>query len=583
MLLLPALGWGQTCDATCGTNGLNNSCTPSILQTLIDDASTMGGDTICIASGTHAWLGQTIINKAITVTGQGACTNCGQVLAPSGTWPAIIDKGTHPQPAFVIRKETAGGLVRFSGLHIQGTPPHSYNCGPDSEGAPGIFLVVSLFNRANWRVDNMQWEDTSAPGSGEMGFAEFNHDHSYGVVDNNYIWTPYCTNSSDVGNGLLLQVQACGDNAEDPETWTGRASWAANPDGVTTFENVFFEDNTVVFNPAQTCVGTGGFPIYVDMRRGGKSVWRHNYLAGGFLSQHGTRGGGNSSQLDGRLMIAYNNTFTSTWNRTPISIRGGSAFIHDNDFTDPDLIVMGLVWGFGTGLNCGDAAFPMGCCDGSRWWDQNLASNGDSGTATGGSATSLIDTSKAWTTNQWLNPNAFYVHNTSEQGTGVGEADSANCIGLASANTSNQITIGPLGPACTGNGQFDADETYKITDGYFCRGSYAAGQLPVGADPYDNETHQPQNFIPMRWWNNGSFAAPPCGTGTDINGMCIIEEVVNLYKVNRDYYGCDDDQCPWVAPFLATYTPSPYPHPLRGMATSTATQRGGVSRAGVQR
>jgi hypothetical protein len=57
---------------TCGTNGVNNSCTVAGITSLIAGAS--AGDTIQIASGTHSWTSAPIINKGLTIKGSTSCT-----------------------------------------------------------------------------------------------------------------------------------------------------------------------------------------------------------------------------------------------------------------------------------------------------------------------------------------------------------------------------------------------------------------------------------------------------------------------------------------------------------------------------
>ena len=58
--------WGAQAHGavyTCGTDGVNNSCTPSGLSSLINSAS--DGDTIFIATGTHSWNSVVSVTKKI--------------------------------------------------------------------------------------------------------------------------------------------------------------------------------------------------------------------------------------------------------------------------------------------------------------------------------------------------------------------------------------------------------------------------------------------------------------------------------------------------------------------------------------
>src|SRR5688500_1043432 len=86
---LPVSTWAAT--YTCGTNGVPNSCTPSGMQALIILAS--NGDTINIATGTHAWTAQptgVMLNKRITISGGGTYA-VNPSHADTGTWPVQLN------------------------------------------------------------------------------------------------------------------------------------------------------------------------------------------------------------------------------------------------------------------------------------------------------------------------------------------------------------------------------------------------------------------------------------------------------------------------------------------------------------
>jgi hypothetical protein len=105
-------------EYTCGTNGVDDSCTVSGLQTLIDSAN--AGDIIHVATGTHTWTGDGIVavTKPLTVSGGGSCTNCA-TSSPTGTWPTRIIK-TNGNSIFRVGGWTGTGTARITGFHFDG-------------------------------------------------------------------------------------------------------------------------------------------------------------------------------------------------------------------------------------------------------------------------------------------------------------------------------------------------------------------------------------------------------------------------------------------------------------------------------
>ena len=81
-LLMP--GKANSDTYMCGINGVDNSCTPAELANLISSGN--DGDTINIAEATHSWTTYVTIDKAVTISGGGICTNCGETDSPFGNW-----------------------------------------------------------------------------------------------------------------------------------------------------------------------------------------------------------------------------------------------------------------------------------------------------------------------------------------------------------------------------------------------------------------------------------------------------------------------------------------------------------------
>jgi len=95
--------------------------------------------------------------------------------------------------------------------------------------------------------------------------------------------------------------------------------------------------------------------------------------------------------------------------------------------------------------------------------------SGDAGTATGGSTTTIVDTSKAWTTNQWVNA---FVKITD----GPNPATNSN-IGIevrVVSNTANTLTVVSSGfPAA-----IQANDVYYLTSGrHFMRSTNSANEM----------------------------------------------------------------------------------------------------------
>ena len=161
-------------DATCGTDGVNDSCTPAGLAALISAAA--DGDIIAIATGTHTWNSSVIVDRSVTITGWGSCPDCGgSDPGASSDWPAemLIDSN----PAFIINVPSAGLLVRITGLSFNGPGPlHDY-----SDGANAGIIAEDTDNRARYRFDNLRFH-----GNGSVlnrCVFRTNGIHAYGVID----------------------------------------------------------------------------------------------------------------------------------------------------------------------------------------------------------------------------------------------------------------------------------------------------------------------------------------------------------------------------------------------------------------
>ena len=219
---------------TCGTNGVDNSCTPSKLDNLIDAAS--DGDKINIASGNHSWASAgsagILVDKRITISGGGSCKNCGDKAIPSGNWPATIDIGNSQNQVFRIRCPKNGNpnIVRISGLKLYGQTRFAYDWWSDN---PGGFIVVSTKNYAKYRIDNNYFRNTATGASYDACQIISNNDHTYGLIDNNFMY-------NEGADGGMIQCYKSGASTDGFEAYAENPNW-----GTDNF--LFVEDNTFYY------------------------------------------------------------------------------------------------------------------------------------------------------------------------------------------------------------------------------------------------------------------------------------------------------------------------------------------------
>jgi len=294
------------------------SCTPSELEGLIAGAS--DGDVIEIAPGVHSWTSAgsngVLIDKAITISGGGSCNNCGETSTPTGNWPATIDIGNSENQVFVLRAGESSEIARITGLKFSGNTHFIYDWW--SEG-PGGFIVVSTQNFAEFRIDNNHFHNTASGSSYDACQIIANTYEAYGLIDNNYM--------ENVGtDGGHIQVHRPGHVKEGDgwESFAEPANWGTN-------QFLFVEDNTITYG----CDSDPWGPGIVDSYAGGRYVMRHNYVRNGFPLTHDLSGGG--WVRSGPATEIYDNILE--WSpcsgesfASAILIRGGSFYIHNNDF-----------------------------------------------------------------------------------------------------------------------------------------------------------------------------------------------------------------------------------------------------------
>ncbi len=316
---------------TCGTNGVDNSCSSSSLASLIFSASS--GDTIQIASGVHTWSADqsVTINKALIITGGGSCSGCG-TASPNGSWPATISVSVNSSPAFRISSSNTTDNIRITGLRITGTA-----VGGTSTLSP---LRVETNNASPYvRVDNCKFENTGNSYSNQASGLG-------GLVDHNWFQANGCNSNAAI---MLRDFR----NGHGGWPWTQDLQWGSD-------DFLFIEDNTF----SSTCASNDAW-LYLWVQGGGQWVLRHNYIQGRYAKVYGCYA---SDFRSGVAFEAYNNVIymPNTTNEKAFQVEGGSALIYNNTVTGYSRLVNLAE------QRIGSSQGDFGQCNGTSPWDGNL-------------------------------------------------------------------------------------------------------------------------------------------------------------------------------------------------------------------
>jgi hypothetical protein len=377
------------------------------------------GDTIVIPAGIFSWTVRLNITKGVTI--QGATT-----ISGAGTANPVINDGTIVQDN--TPRDGAGDCI------ISVTIPSSksfrltgitFSVGSTTvNNGSGAIRLVSTGSApcTSVRVDHCHFEQ--ALHQGKIFWVD---GWIYGVADHNVIECDpktqpfYVTHPTWGGSG---QIYGNGSWADCPWYGTGRF-W-------------FIEDNTVIRNNAFAVTSL------VDCEYGGRWVARHNYLLNAIPSGHGTEGVG--AIRGQRANEFYDNTINLTVACPGGGQRSGTSLWHDNVFIGNEPTGICNLVNFRETFT---RPHPVwGIADGTSAWDQNdTEGNGtyieghppylfESGSATSGTTivadqATFTDTTKNWTTNQWV---GYSIRNTNAS------SSSNTLASFITSNTSNTIT-----------------------------------------------------------------------------------------------------------------------------------------------
>jgi hypothetical protein len=512
-LLFAASGAGQ---AT-----IINARSPSLDDVSTAVRSAANGDTVIIPAGTASWTKTLVITKGITLQGQ---TTTDPVAGTANDKTIIQDNVARRQGgggAPIIKIESVlGASYRVSGLSFQGLAT-SVN----QNGA-----VVLRGNSHAVRIDHCHFQPMPYQGVYVEVWGAI-----YGVADHNVMECPHVQSFNiNMGNWP---------NPDGSAGQWGDGSWAA-PTSLGSEKFFFIEDNYIK-NVTSPWDERGG---NVDGTWGGRWVFRYNHCYDTQMQNHGTEGG---RYRGCRAREIYNNDFHYTHPHACGGSRSGVMITHDNTFDGVQPTKgMGLQayraftsepkWGGGSGDNPWDVNDTRSGPFTENGFSYNPV-NGlyESGTAeTGSNNTTIVDTTKNWTPNQWVN---FAVKRVAN-----------NTIALITSNTSNTLTVYYY---ASGRRQanWTAGDQYQIRRPLILLDQPGRGQsdLITGATPINRTTGKatwPHNaWEPTYSWNN---KYTPTGASVDLKAA---PGNMRLQQEGRDYY--NNTPMPGYAPYV-------YPHPL---------------------
>jgi hypothetical protein len=490
------------------------SCKQSDVNAVINGPThvAVDGDTINIPPGSCTWTSGITVPAGIGISiigaGAGSTTIIDNYTGASKSW------------LFYFRPSYGSSLSRISSMTLS---PQS-GLAQNTLSAPIAFQGTCTSSGCpNIRVDHLtfpaspSWDGLTAPSSTMVVT-----DNVFGVMDHNSLYESNAGGYYEFVNFNHSAWQGVGQYGDN--------SWAS-PDSFGTNQALYLEDNHF----EET--GNGLFPITeteggfgLTSEGGGRVVCRFNTGVGlrSMCVNHGTES--NGRPRGGRQMEFYFNSmscpssaYSGCWNNGMMfgaGIRSGSLLAIANSYT----------WGAGTGMNefaslseyrALQNIGAFGPCDGSGQWDWNDGTVYAAGTITsavnGGSWT-ITDTSKSWSTNQWVNHGAPYsIHDVN---TGNGSEITASGSNTLSGAAWTSISFNP-------------GDTYQIRRATACidQSSRIGGSLLSGNPP--TPTNASGGWVAQTL--DPVYEAADTASGNTSFGAMTAQPADRLIA-NRDYY-----------------------------------------------
>lgn len=444
------------------------------------------GDVVVIPAGVANWYNTLAINDNICLVGAGVgntiiTNNAGRLIC----WTS--------QP---------NGMARLSGIQVE----HG------SERADACVYVTGTCHA--FRMDN----------------CEIDNQNEYSLWFDNWIYgcVDHCT-FNIVGSAVEIEMEGYGGRQ------FGDGSWA-DADNMGTTNAIYFENDNFT-GPVGAHIGM------LDGYFGSRAVVRYCNCTNCPIGSHGTDNGGRGRGVREYEVymnnMIYQPTNGAVWGQME-DMRSGTSVVWSNNIIGGYLYEIAMRNYRYFPVNWP----PFMCVSGANMWDSNSLTLFDSGTATGpDNSTTLIDNTKNWKVNQFVDSQQPFVIYDLTQGIAAG----------INANTPNTVTFnGSFQGYRPGAMVINHGDTYQIRQVFATldQPGYGQGDLLANANPINSVTSTPgwphEKLDPMYEWGNHfvvQVAGFPSGV---IAGMG-----TNTYQI---------------ATVRPGYVPLVYPHPL---ATNT--------------
>ena len=488
-----------------------NAASPSLVDVTAAIVSASDGDTVIVPAGTASWTLGLVVTKGITLMGQTTTDPANKTAIDNTIIQDNVSRVVGHGPLIVFRT-VLGKSYRLSGITFStGTITDTQYNG-----------AIQLYGTSqSVRIDHCHFNDLAH----QNECVRIWDWPMYGVIDHNL----FDFSTSTDRFSIVYWSSGYGDSS-----WTQPAFYGSE-------KFMFVEDNCFNNTSGNDFVG------YPDGWNGGRWVMRYNHCYDVTLnSNHGTEYGRNRG---GRCLEMYNNDFHWSHTRDLFGIRTGGFITHDNthDGSSPSPFRS-------AGLQVYrqfEASQTWGGATGDNPWDVNVTeSDGthvdghppylfDNGIVTSGSCSALTDSTKSWTTNQWLN---YAVKRVSDMGISGIVSNTGNSV-----NVSCQTVYG-------GSAVWQVGDDYQIHRVLIVldQPGRGAGDLITGDTPINSTTGTAawpnQALEPCYAWND---IYTPSSTRLDVLPTNIVSS--DVLQSGRDFY----NNTP-----MPGYTPYTYPHPL---------------------